>query len=175
MSGEAMIAMPGTSYRGELPPADEALLSLAAELGQDVARLAVDIGERNLKNCPQQLAQAADFIAAQFRAAGHDIRWQEYKVAGTSCYNLDAEILGAARHEEIFVVGAHYDTVPGTVGANDNTSGVAATRLGETCPPLVQKQLAASDPPSCGGRYGVNESWFEVSGQVRQRWIQGAP
>ena len=52
MSGEAMIEMPGTSYRGELPPADEALLSLAAELRQDVARLAVDIGERNLQKPP---------------------------------------------------------------------------------------------------------------------------
>ena len=127
MSDLSMIAMPGTSYRGELPPADEALLSLAAELRQDVARLAVDIGERNLRNCPQQLAQAADCIAAQFKAAGYDVRRQEYKVEGTSCYNLDVEILGTTRQEEIVIVGAHYDTVPGTPGANDNTSGVAAT------------------------------------------------
>jgi hypothetical protein len=127
MSGEAMIAMPGTSYRGELPLADGGLLALAAALQQDVARLAVDIGERNLRNCPEQLARAADCIAAQFKAAGYDVRRQEYKVAGTSCYNLDVEILGTARQEEIVIVGAHYDTVPGTPGANDNTSGIAAT------------------------------------------------
>ena len=59
--------------------------------------------------------------------AGYDARRQEYKVAGISCYNLDVEILGTARQEEIVIVGAHYDTVPGTPGANDNTSGVAAT------------------------------------------------
>ncbi len=122
-----MIAMPGTNYRGELPPADEALLSLADELRQDVARLAVDIGERNLWNRPNQLNQAADCIAAQFKAAGYDVRRQEYKVSGTSCYNLDVEILGSVRQEEIVIVGAHYDTLPGTPGANDNTSGVAAT------------------------------------------------
>ncbi len=122
-----MLAMPGTSFRGALPPADEALLSLATELRQDVARLAVDIGERNLRNCPQQLAQAADCIAAQFKAAGYDVRRQEYKVAGTSCHNLDVEILGTTLKDEIVIVGAHYDTVPGTPGANDNTSGVAAT------------------------------------------------
>ena len=44
-----MIGMPGKSYRGELPPADEVLLSLAGELRQDVTRLAVDIGERNVR------------------------------------------------------------------------------------------------------------------------------
>ena len=48
-----MIGMPGTSYRGELPPADEALLSLAGELRRDVTHLAVDIGERNVQNRPQ--------------------------------------------------------------------------------------------------------------------------
>ena len=122
-----MIAMPGKSYRGDLPPADEGLVALAAELRRDVARLAVDIGERNLTNCPRQLEQAADCIAAQFGAAGYDVGRQEYKVANHSCYNLDVEILGTARHEEIVIVGAHYDTVPGTAGANDNTSGVAAT------------------------------------------------
>ncbi len=122
-----MIEMPGTSYRGVLPPADDALLSLAAELRRDVTRLAVEIGERNLKNCPQQLAQAADCIAAQFQAAGYDVGRQEYRVEDKSCYNLDVEILGTTRQEEIVIVGAHYDTVPGTPGANDNTSGVAAT------------------------------------------------
>lgn len=42
------------------------------------------------------------------------------------CCNLEAEIPGSVRPEEIVVVGAHYDTVFGTPGANDNTSGVAA-------------------------------------------------
>ena len=48
-------------------------------------------------------------------------------MSGTACCNLEVEIPGTARPEEIVVVGAHYDTVPGTPGANDNASGVAAT------------------------------------------------
>ena len=127
MSGEAMIAMPGTSFRGELSPADGALLALAAELGQDVSRLAVDIGERNVRNRPKQLAQAADLIEAEFAATGYEVRRQEYEVEDVSCCNLDVEIPGTARQKEIVIVGAHYDTVVGTPGANDNTSGVAAT------------------------------------------------
>ncbi|MDP2639319.1 MAG: M28 family peptidase [Betaproteobacteria bacterium] len=34
-------------------------------------------------------------------------------------------IPGAARPEEIVLVGAHYDTVEGSPGADDNASGVA--------------------------------------------------
>jgi len=121
-----MILMPGKSHRGELPPADEALLSLADELRRDVTRLAVDIGERNILNRPQQLVQAADWIEAELKAAGLAPERQEYEVSGTACCNLEAGLRGASRPEEIVVVGAHYDTVPGTPGANDNTSGLAA-------------------------------------------------
>jgi len=39
--------------------------------------------------------------------------------------NVVATKQGAARPEEIVVVGAHYDSVPGSPGANDNASGVA--------------------------------------------------
>jgi hypothetical protein len=50
-----------------LPSADEALVSLGEKLRQDVSRLAVDIGERNLWNRPRELAQAAEWIEAKFR------------------------------------------------------------------------------------------------------------
>jgi hypothetical protein len=122
-----MIGMPGTSYRGPLPTADEALRLLVGELRQDVTRLAVEIGERNVGHRSQQLSQAADYIEAQFSAAGFLPRRQEYLVSDVPCWNLEAELAGTTRPEEIIVVGSHYDTVPGSPGANDNTSGVAAT------------------------------------------------
>ena len=122
-----MFGMPGTSYRRDLPPADEALSALAGELYQDVTHLAVDIGERNVQNHPRQLAQAADCIEAKFTAAGLAPQRRTYEVSGCTCCNLEVEIRGTARPEEIVIVGAHYDTVAGTAGANDNTSGVSAT------------------------------------------------
>jgi hypothetical protein len=120
-----MIGMPGKSYRGDLPPADDALVSLADELRRDVSHLAVDIGERNVQNRPQALAQSADWIEAEVQAAGLAPERQKYEVSGTTCCNVEAEIRGST--QDIIVVGAHYDTRPGTPGANDNTSGVAAT------------------------------------------------
>ena len=122
-----MIRMPGTSYHGQLPAPDESLKALKDELRREVQRLAVDIGERNVRGCPRQLAQAADYIESQFKAAGYEVKRQEYEVSNVKCDNLEAEITGKVRPGEIVVVGAHYDTVLGTPGANDNTSGVAAT------------------------------------------------
>jgi len=123
-----MIRMPGKSYRGDLPPADAELTSLAEELRRDVSHLTVEIGERNVPNRPDELAEAADYIEGRFTAAGYTVSRQAYDVSGRSCCNLEVEIPGAARagEDEIVIIGAHYDTVYGTPGANDNTSGVAA-------------------------------------------------
>jgi hypothetical protein len=121
-----MIRMPGESYRGELPTADDELNALAEELRGDVAHLAVEIGERNVLNRPNELAQTADWIETQFTGMGYEMSRQEYEAYGTGCCNLEVEIAGATEPEEIVVIGAHYDTVIGTPGANDNSSGVAA-------------------------------------------------
>ena len=122
-----MVCMPGASYSQELPPADETLTALAQELRKDVSTLAIQIGERNVRDHPQELAQAADYIARQFAGAQLSVRRQEYEVSGCKCCNLDVEIRGDSCPEEIVIVGAHYDTAHGTPGADDNTSGIAAT------------------------------------------------
>ena len=75
---------------------------------------------------PGELAQAADYIEAEFAGAGYEVKRQEYQVSGTTCSNLEVEISGTTRPDEIVVVGAHYDSVPGSPAANDNGSGVAA-------------------------------------------------
>jgi hypothetical protein len=57
---------------------------------------------------------------------GYSVETQAFDVQGRECRNLIVEIPGAALATEIIVVGAHYDSAPGTPGANDNASGVAA-------------------------------------------------
>ncbi len=117
--------MPGRSYEGPLPPATPEQKELAAALRRDVEKLAGEIGERNWWT-PERYHQAADFIAAELRAAGAKVRRQEFMVDGLVCYNVEGEVAGASKPEEIVVVGAHYDSLSGTAGANDNGSGVAA-------------------------------------------------
>jgi hypothetical protein len=102
---------------------NEAEIALRAELVADVKALAGDIGERNMNQYPQ-LRAAAEFIEASLTRAGLTPRQESYELRGRTCHNLEVEIRGA--RPEILVVGAHYDSVIGCPGANDNGSGVAA-------------------------------------------------
>jgi peptidase M28-like protein len=117
------IKMPGKniSKAATLSP-DE--VTLREELRADVQKLAGEIGERNMWHYPQ-LNSAADFIEDSFSRAGLRPRRDSYEIRGQACHNIEAEIAGARR--EIFLIGAHYDSVFGSPGANDNGSGVAAT------------------------------------------------
>lgn len=116
------IRMPGgnVSTAAALSDAEE---SLRAELVADVKTLAGDIGERNMDRYPQ-LQAATEFIEGSFTRAGLTPRRVSYDLRGHACHNIEVEIRGT--RSEIFVVGAHYDSVTGCPGANDNGSGVAA-------------------------------------------------
>lgn len=105
-----------------LSPAQEAL---SVELRQHVEKLAGEIGERNVY-LPKKLAAAADYIESTLANAGHKVARQSYPAGGESCDNLEVEVLGSIWPEEIVVIGAHYDSVVGSPGADDNASGVAA-------------------------------------------------
>lgn len=115
--------MPGrnVSKAGPLSP-DE--IALREELQANVQKLAGEIGERNMWHYTK-LNEAADFIEHSFSQAGLRIRRDSYEMGGKTCYNIEAEIPGA--NAEIILVGAHYDSVFGSPGANDNGTGVAAT------------------------------------------------
>jgi hypothetical protein len=114
--------MPGknVSKRGPLSP-DEVVLR--EELRANVQKLAGEIGERNMWHYPQ-LNAAADFIEESFSRAALRTRRDSYEMRGQLCHNIEAEIPG--NRPEIIVIGAHYDSVFGSPGANDNGSGVAA-------------------------------------------------
>jgi len=120
-----MLRMPGKSYRGPLPPLTQHQLALRDQLRTDVEELAGRIGQRNIWH-DRDLAAAADFIEAALSAAGYTVHRQSFEVQQRTCHNLEAEIPGTDRADQIVIVGAHYDSVLGTPGANDNASGVAA-------------------------------------------------
>jgi Zn-dependent M28 family amino/carboxypeptidase len=123
--GCLIMLMPGRSYRGPLPPLTTDQAALRDELRRDVVMLAAEIGERNVV-CLDALNDAADFIETALRDAGYQVERQAYEVAGKTCYNLAVEITGDSHPDEIIIVGAHYDSVLGCPGANDNGSAVAA-------------------------------------------------
>src|SRR6516164_8792473 len=115
--------MPGknVSRSGPLSP-DE--ITLREELRANVQKLAGEIGERNMWHYAQ-LNAAADFIEDSFSRAALRSRRDSYDMRGQLCHNIEAEIPG--NRPAIIVIGAHYDSVFGSPGANDNGTGVAAT------------------------------------------------
>jgi len=94
-------------------------------LAAHVQVLAGDIGERNVYR-QQAYQQAADYVARILRECGYEVEWQRYDTEGITCANLVVERPGQRWPKQIVVIGAHYDSVYGSPGANDNGSGVAA-------------------------------------------------
>jgi hypothetical protein len=120
----ASTSMPGRSYRGLLAPATEAQKALAAELRRDVQALCKN-GPRSVF-APASLRAAAVYIERAFRAAGYEVDEQEYTVETVVCQNLGVEVRGTSKADEIVLIGAHYDSVDESPGADDNASGVAS-------------------------------------------------
>jgi hypothetical protein len=125
----------------------------AQQLHYHVEKLAGEIGEHNVFY-PEALEAAADYITEQWRHQGYGIRKQSYQVRGAECSNLEVTCPGTNRSEEIILLGAHYDSVSGSPGANDNGSGVAAllelSRLFKETQPAVTLRFVAfvnEEPP----------------------------
>lgn len=125
LGGCYMMTMPGKSHRGPLPPLTAAQRECAGRLQGDVVHLAGTIGERNTERY-DRLQRAAAFIADRFRQEGFRVKEEPYVVDGREVANVVAELPGTGKGDEIVLVGAHYDSSPGSPGANDNASGVAA-------------------------------------------------
>jgi len=115
----------GTAFLATALAALPAGAELDAALQADVEALAKGIGPRQALT-GDSLVRAADFIERRMTAAGWQVRRQPFAIPGATCANLEIEHRGTTKPEEIVVVGAHYDTVRSTPGADDNASGVAA-------------------------------------------------
>ena len=97
----------------------------AARLRSHVEMLADTIGDRNIWRY-EALERAAGYISAQLSANGYTPARQTFEVAKFPVSNVEAILAGNTRGHETVVIGAHYDTVSGCPGANDNGTGVAA-------------------------------------------------
>jgi Zn-dependent M28 family amino/carboxypeptidase len=104
-----MTVMPGRSHTGPLPPLTEEGRALAERLRGHVAALASS--ERNT-----DLERPARYIESQLG----DAESQYFESGGRKVRNIESSGKPFG-----IVVGAHYDTVPGSPGADDNASAVA--------------------------------------------------
>ena len=110
--------VPRVALTGELP----------AQLSRDVRTLAVDLGERNLRDAPRffRLERAATFLEERLRQAGLPFTRQAFRAGALGVRNLEVELPGAHHPDEVVVVAARYDSRVGSAGVNDNATGAAA-------------------------------------------------
>ena len=127
--------------------------ALTQNLRTHVEQLAVEIGERNVFR-PRALQAAASYIKYQWEQQSYAVERLAYEVSGVRCLNLEITRGGGARKPEIPLIGAHYDTVIGSPGANDNASGVSAllkiSRLFVSIEPALTVQFVTfvnEEPP----------------------------
>jgi Zn-dependent M28 family amino/carboxypeptidase len=99
-------------------------MEMADYLRQVVTLLASEIGVRSFQN-PERLDKMASYISDQFTTVGCQVTRQPFVFQGHTYYNIIAELRGDVSPETLLIVGAHYDAVRTTPGADDNASGVA--------------------------------------------------
>ena len=99
--------------------------TLPDRLHGHVSHLALEIGQRNIFH-PHALHAAADYIRSEWLAQGYAVNSQCYQAREVKSENLEVSRIGKTKPQEIVLVGAHYDTVRGSPGADDNASGIAA-------------------------------------------------
>jgi len=119
-----------------------------------VNTLSTQLYPRNYKET-NNLNKCAEYILRNFAQAGATTELQEFSVNGKKYFN----VIGRFNREKTrrVIIGAHYDAVVGTPGADDNASGVAglielAWLLGKHEPDIGVELVAYSleEPPFFG-------------------------
>lgn len=116
-------AMPGERHRGPLPPLSSEDRQVAENLKAHVVAVASE--EHNVRR-PEALERSARYLEATLAGFGYAVARQEFETAGVKVRNLEVARAGPGEGRRLVVVGAHYDSAQGAVGADDNGSGVAA-------------------------------------------------
>ena len=119
-----MTQMPLKSYKGSLQPLSDEESQLATRLSGDVKYLSETVGERSLSR-PGSLRATTDYLRDTFKQAGYVSIERTYSVEGHAVSNIEVSLVGSDNSSGSVIVGAHYDSVAGTVGADDNATGVA--------------------------------------------------
>lgn len=96
----------------------------AERLQTHVSILTKDIGERSVR-LPGKLERTAAYIESFYTGIGLGVRREIYDGGTDTVANMVAEFSFSENPSRRYIVGAHYDSLGGTVGADDNASAVA--------------------------------------------------
>lgn len=81
--------------------------------------------ERNFETTPKVLREIESYVRDQLISYGYVVDSNPFSASGEIFNNLVAR-LDSDLTKPRFIIGAHFDSVPGSPGADDNATGVAA-------------------------------------------------
>ena len=132
---------------------------LVNSIKKHINRLAVDIGPRPVTN-ELSIKKTENYITNYFKNIGLQVQLQQYKYGN---YDITNIITGSQENllsSKYYVIGAHYDSVPETYGADDNASGIAVllelaryTMQEKISLPVRFVAFTAEEPPNFSTRY----------------------
>jgi hypothetical protein len=136
---------------------------IKARLNGHLDLLTRGIGERSVR-FPANLRRTADAIKGFFEAIRVPVHFEPYSFRDMTVSNVVAELAVPDRQARHYLVGAHYDSVAGTVGADDNASAVAvlmetarevkaAVADGAAGVKITFVAFALEEPPAYGTRF----------------------
>jgi len=134
-----MAQMPKPDNKPIQPKLTPHEISVGNELRRHVEVLAGDIGIRH-DSMPETIGAAVDYIEKEFEAIGFNVAVETYSTSAGEAKNLVIERHGSTQADQIVIVGAHYDTVRSTPGADDNASAVAM--LLSACQGLADREFS---------------------------------
>ncbi len=115
---------PGTNSKFENNLLTASETNLENRLNKHICVLSEEIGERHYL-AEGSLQKTADYIHTEFSRLNSDVSTIEY--GENKQYKIvSIKLQGKSNKPRSIIIGAHYDTVPLTLGADDNASGIAA-------------------------------------------------
>lgn len=85
------------------------------------------VGIRNYITGAEHLANVKEYLKYRLSSGSLDLIVQPFMHDDFSAENIIGSLSGQTNKEILFAIGAHYDTVESSPGADDNGSGVAGT------------------------------------------------
>ena len=101
----------------------ERILQIDEVIVQRHVETLVGFGPRSVDD-PAAVRRTLNYLQSELAGYGYDVRRESFDEQPHDV-NLLAQVAGCEQPESVIELGAHYDTVPGSAGADDNASAVA--------------------------------------------------
>ena len=141
--------------------------------------LTVTIGERSVR-FPENLSRTAEYINNFYNEIGLESHSEPYDYRDITVANVFAEVSSHLNPARRYLVGAHYDSVAGSVGADDNASAIAVQlETARSLKMLLDRNkknlsvkfvsFALEEPPAYGTRFMGSRVYAKKARREQQK------